>query len=180
MEFNLVILEKLGTFLALQGLQVVEESKNIVKYENERYFIKFVYNARENSYSLCVGGKCFNEIEIDNQLMREYYKSDLKLGQLKLDNFVSNVVLFFVSYGKKLLDADDNAIVDLERYYKQRSSRYTTMLIEEQNLVAANKAWENKNYLDVIKFAENIDKRNMPKSLKMKYDIARKRISADC
>lgn len=177
MEFNQLISEKLHSLLIDHGLEMTEQSKNIVKYESQELVIALSHNPRENSNTLWVGRKHFNEVEIDNQVMREHFNSDLKLSNLPQETFVNNVFLFFMGDGEKLLEENERALVSLEKFNEQRSSEYTANLVEQQNLKAANKAWKDGNYSDVIKYLEKVNKANLPASFKQKYKIAQQKLS---
>jgi hypothetical protein len=123
-----------------------------------------------------VGRKHFNEVEIDNQVMQEHFNSDLKLSNLPQETFVNNVFQFFMGDGKKLLEENPNALINLEKFNEKRSLDYTADLMVQQNLEAANKAWKNGNYSAVIKYLEKVNKNNLPASFKQKYKIAKQRL----
>ena len=176
MEFNQLISAKLHSLFTEHGLEITEQSKNIVRYQSAVLHISLVHNPRENSNILWVGRKNFNDVEIDNQVMREHFNSDLKLGNLSQETFINNVFLFFMGDGERLLEGDELALISLDKFNEQRSSEYTANLVEKQNLDAANKAWKEGNYLDVIKYLEKINKDDLPESLKQKYKIAQQKL----
>jgi hypothetical protein len=157
------------------GLKVTEQSKYIVRYESNDLIISLIHNPREHSNTLWIGRKNFNEVEIDNQIMRDYFSSDLKLGNLPQGAFVKNVFLFFMGDGKKLLERSEHAFICLEKLTDKGAKEYTTKLVEKQNLEAANKAWTDGNYSDVVKYLENINKDDLPRSFRKKYKIAQQR-----
>jgi hypothetical protein len=177
MEFYQLISEKLHSLFINHGLEITEQSKNIVKYESQELVIGLSHNPRENSNTLWVGRKSLNEVEIDNQVIQELFNSDLKLSNLSQKTFVNNVFLFFTGVGEKLLVSNEHALVSLKKFNEQRSSDYTTKLVMQQNLEAANKAWKDGNYSDVIKYLEKINKANLPASFKQKYKIALQKLS---
>lgn len=177
MEFNQLISIKLHSLFTEHGMEITEQSKNIVRYESAVLHISLVHNPRENSNNLWVGRRHFNVVEINNQVMQEYFNSDLKLSNLPQETFVNNVFLFFVGEGERLLEGNERALVGLEQFNEQRSLEYTVNLVEKQNLEAANKAWKDGNYSDVIKYLEKINKDDLPESFKQKYKIAQQRLS---
>lgn len=78
MEFSQLILKKLHPLFTEHGLEIAEQSKNIVRYESAILHISLAHNPRENSNTLWVGSKHTDDfIEIDNQVLREYFNSDL-------------------------------------------------------------------------------------------------------
>ncbi len=177
MEFNHLISEKLHSLFIDHGLEMTEQSKNIVKYKSDEMIIALSHNPIENLNTLWVGRKHFNEVEIDNQVMREHFNFDLKLSNLPQETFVNNVFLFFRGEGKKLLEGNERVLVSLEKFNEQRSSEYTATLVEQQSLEAANKAWKDGNYPEVIRCLEKVNKANLPASFKQKYKIAQQRLS---
>lgn len=178
MEFNQLISIKLHSLFTEHGMEIREQSKNIVRYESAVLHISLVHNPRENSNNLWVGRKYFNVVEINNQVMQEYFNSDLKFSNLPQENYVNNVFLFFIGEGERLLEGNERALIGLERFNEQRSLEYTVNLVEKQNLEAANKAWKDGNYSDVVKYLDKINKDDLPGSLKQKYKIAQQRLNS--
>lgn len=176
MEFNKLISQKLQSLFKEHGLKITEQSKYIMRYESNELVISLSHNSRENSNTLWVGGKNFNEVEIDNQIMQEHFSSDLKLSNLPQEIFVNNVFLFFMGDGEKLLEGNERALVSLDKFNEQRSQKYTANLVEKQNLEEANKAWKDGNFSDVIKYLETINTDDLPESFKQKYKIALRKL----
>lgn len=176
MEFNQLISQKLQSLFAEHGLKMTEQSKYILRYESNELVISLSHNPRENSNTLWVGRKSFNGVEIDNQIMREHFSSDLKLSNLPQETFVDKVFLFFMGDGEKLMEGNEHALSSLEKFNEQRSHEYTAKLVEKQNLEAANKAWKDGNYSEVIKYLEKINTDDLPESFRQKYKIARQRL----
>ena len=176
MVFNQIVSEKLYSLFTEDGLNMIEESKNMVKYESDQLIVLLSHNPRENSNALFVGRKG-NEVEMDNQVMREHFNSDINLENLSLETFVNNVYQFFIGEGKKLLEGSERALVGLEDFNLQRSLEYTTHLVEQQIFEAANKAWKKENYSDVIKFLDKVNKANLPSPFMKKYKIAQQKLN---
>lgn len=176
MLLNKIISENLHSLFIEHGLEMTYQSINNVQYESQELVIRLSHNPRENTNTLWVRRKYFNEVEIDNRVMREHFNSNLELSNLPQETFVNNLLLFFMGDGEKLLEGNEHAFVRLMKFYKQRSSDYTANLIEQQNLEAANKAWDDGNYVEVIKYLEKVNKANLSASLKQKYKIARKKL----
>ena len=78
MEFNKLISEKLYPLFIQNGFKLTEESKYIVKYRSGSLVMAMVHNPSENSNTLWIGRDGFQEVEIDNQVMKEFFNSDLK------------------------------------------------------------------------------------------------------
>jgi hypothetical protein len=94
MEFNQLISLKLHSLYTEHGLEITEQSKNIVRYESAVLHISLVHNPKENSNILWVSRKNLNNVEIDNQVLQEHFNSDLKFGNLPQETFINNVFLY--------------------------------------------------------------------------------------
>lgn len=176
MEFNQIIVRKLHSLFVEHGLKISEQSMNVVRYTSDELTISLVHNSVESSNMLWIGRKDSADVEIDNQVIREYFNSELKLSNLPKQTFVNNVFQFFVSDGEKLLEGNERALTNLEKFNEKRSQKYTASVVEKQNLDAANKAWKDGNYLEVIKYLEKINTDSLSKSFKQKYQIAKKKL----
>ncbi|HRF25591.1 MAG TPA: hypothetical protein PLR98_15580, partial [Chitinophagaceae bacterium] len=61
-------------------------------------------------------------------------------------------------------------------FSEKESEVYTFQILQEQNLAAANKAWENGNYKEFIKMIDQTNKDKLPSSYQLKYKIANQKI----
>lgn len=178
MDFNKLISEKLHSLFTEYGLEVTEQLRNIIRYESKILHISLAHNERGNSNNFWLSSKLSNDfVEMDDQVMKDFFDSDLKLKNLSQENFVNNVFKFFTNEGKEILLGSKSQLNELENFDQSRSELYTSKLIEEQSLKAANKAWKDGNYTDVIKHLKKVDEESLPSSFKQKYKIAQKRLS---
>lgn len=180
MEFNRLVLAKLHSLFTRHGLNIYEQSKGIVRYKSDRLAISLTHDSRENSNILWVGRNENNLYMLDGNVMERFFIKDLKkvfkIPEKTTDDFVNNVFLFFMSEGEKLLRGDELALIGLENFNKRRSLQYTSNLVDEQNLKAANKAWASQKYSEVIKYLEKLNMDALPESLRQKYKIAQQRL----
>ncbi len=180
MDFNQLILEKLHSLFIGNGFKIKERLKNIVRYESKILHVSLVHNDRENSNTFWLGLKSSNDfIEIDNQVMKDFFNSDLQIKDLPPEDFVNNVFAFFTNEGKEVLEESQSLLMELEKFDQLRSELYTSKLIEEQTLGAANKAWKEKDYTEFIRYLKKVNKRSLTASLKLKYKIAKKKIGRE-
>ncbi len=180
MEFNNQIFKKLNSFFIENEFTLTEETNQIIKYQSDKLIISIVYNSRENSNSLWLGSDYLkNFIEIDNELLKIFFDSDLKLENQPKDIFVNKVLLFFKGPGENILKGDEKTIINLEKFKKDQSEKYTSELLDNQNLEAANTAWKEGNYIDVIKYLKKVDKKRISDTFKKKYKIAQKKTSSN-
>ena len=102
MDFNQLISEKLHSLFTECGLEITEQLRNIVRYESKTLHVSLAYNERENSNNFWLGSKLSNDfVEMDDQVMKEFFDSDLQLKHLSQENFVNNIFKFFTYEGKE-------------------------------------------------------------------------------
>lgn len=176
MNFNQLISNKLSPLLTKHGLIITQQSDYTTKFESEELAITLSHSTREGSNTLWIDSKKPQKsIEIDDQAMKAFFHSDLKLNGLTKENFINNVLLFFGREGKELLKANSISLINLGNYDEQRSEKFTSNVVHKQYLKAANKAWENKNYSDFIRYIDKVGKNNLDASFKQKYKIAQQK-----
>ena len=178
MEFSQRIFQKLATVITAYNLNIVEERSYYLKLQSNYIVIVFIHNELEGSSALLLGGN--NEkvhmVEIDNEVLKSFFDSDLKLSQVPVDAFIDNLVLFFGHEASPLLKGDVSLIKKLEEFDSDRSKKYTHVLLERQNLTVADKAWKNGDYKEFIKIIDQFNKDLLPSSYQMKYKIANRKI----
>lgn len=174
MEFNQIILEKLGFLFKKYNLQILEQRSNYLKLQSNSLIIIIAHNQLENSNTLWLGrnDEKTDKVEIDNTTLKLFFKSDLKLSQISIEYFVDKLALFFENEAKSLLMGDGNRIDDLEKFDLERSRKYTQDLLDRQNLAAADRAWDTGNYKGFIKLIDQTNKDKLPSSYQLKYKIA--------
>ena len=178
MLFNQLVSNKLHSLFTEYGLIMTEQINNTVRYESSIIHISLVYNIRENSNYFWLGTKSSNIfVEMNNEVMRDFFYSDLKLEHLSQEDFVNNIFLFFTNEGKRILQGDKSQLNKLIKFDQHRSERYTAKLLESQNLEAANKAWQEENYSGFVKHLDKLNVAILPASFRKKYEIAKKRLS---
>lgn len=84
--------------------------------------------------------------------------------------------MFLKSNGSALLSGDESKLLELKLFSEKESEVYTFQILQEQNLAAANKAWENGNYKEFIKMIDQTNKDKLPSSYQLKYKIANQKI----
>ena len=178
MKFNQLILEKLAVIFQKYHLHYLEQRDNYLKLASDDLEIIITHNQFENSNTLWLGrnNETTSKVEIDNDTLKLFFKSDLKLSQVSLETFISNLVLFFENEAKPLLMGDLNRINELEKFDLKRSQNYTDNLLERQNLEVASKAWEIKDYKTFIGSIDKIDIDKVPESFQLKYKIAKQKL----
>lgn len=177
MSYNIIISKKLHLLLVEHGFSLTYDSKNSIRFELGNMIINIQYNQRENSYSLWVGKKNGEIIELDDQILKDFFESELKLINLSKDSFSNNVYLFFLGEGIGILSGNEIDLINLQEFNQKRSFKYTKDLLKRQSLEKVDKAWEQRNYSNVIKFLEALKDEDLSASYKKKYKIALERLN---
>ena len=179
MNFNQLVLAKLGAMFLEYDLRIAEQFENYLKLQSKSLIMIITHNPLEGSNMFWIGRNIpgLDKIEIDNEVMREFFHSELPISSCTTtDIFIDSLTIFFGREGRSLLKGDLNKMVELEKYDQERSHLYTLQLRDKQNLDAANNAWEENNYRGFIKYMNEIEATKWPSSCKLKYNIAHNRL----
>ena len=143
MDFSKIVLEYLQPLFVKYDLKIVEQNTNYLKLICDTLVVGISNNNFERSNTLWIGDTNSREypIEIDNQVLKEVFNSDLELSQIPTETFIKNLLTFFDTEGRPLIMGDKKIIHDLEQFDAERSRKYTHDLIQKQNLQEADKAW---------------------------------------
>jgi hypothetical protein len=175
MDFNELVFDKLGLIFQKHNLHVTEQFKNYVKLKSDRVVIALSHDVRENSSSFDVGTNEGSLYPVNNNVIKAVFNSDIKVRKINPEAFVNNLAVFFEGEGKALLNGDAFTLKAVEKYVQNESEEYTMQIVEKQNLDAANKAWQEGNYHNFIKYLDKIDIQKLPPSFALKYKIARQK-----
>jgi hypothetical protein len=176
MSFSEIILEKLGITFKKYNFHIVEQRDDYLKLHSDNLEISFSQNQPENSktFSLNKSLKKTHSIEIDNETLKSFFNSDLRLSEVAFNLFINNLISFFENEGKSLLMGDLNKINELESFSLERSQIYTHNILKKQILKAADNAWDQRNYKEFISLIGQINNDKLPLSYHLKYKIANK------
>lgn len=176
MEFNKYVLDKLELIFQKHKLTVTEQFNNYVKLESDKVVLTITHDIRENANLLYIGKTADTLYLIDGNIIKRFFIPDLeqffKIPELTVEDFVNNLVIFFEGEGRLLLEGNSDVLNTIEKYVLMKSKEYTTELLYKQSLDAANKAWEEGNYKDFIKYLDKMDKQKLPSSYELKYKMA--------
>jgi hypothetical protein len=177
MNFNKLIFDKLDSIFQKHNLQVVEQFENYVKFKSEKSIVVISHAERENSNSLYIGPNEDFLYPINENVLKKVFNSVLRIEKVTPEAFISNLELFFKREGNSLLDGDIEKINAIKSYIHKESEEYTVKLMQRQNLDAANKAWEEGNFKDFIKYLDKMDKEQLSLSYEKKYKIAQQKLN---
>jgi hypothetical protein len=176
MRFNEIVFNQLEPLFKKYGLKLVEEFKGYLKFKSDYVVITLASNEREKTNLLYVGAGEDTQYLVDGNVIKEYFISDVdkvfKIPELTIEDFVHNLLIFFKGAGKSLLYGEQSKLKELENSLKIKSAKYTTELIMKQNLNEADKAWQNADYRNFVRYLDKIDRDRLPVSYDLKYKIA--------
>lgn len=178
MEYSKIVLEKLALIFKKYKLNIIERRSDYLKLNSKYLRIIISHNRFENSNIIWLGRNDEKSaiVEIDDDILKQFFNSKLKLSQVSTETFINNLVLFFEYDALPLFVNGENKISELEKFHLDRSEKYTQELLVNQNLLAANKEWDYGNYKEFIKLIDRIDKIELPTSYKLKYNIAKHKV----
>ena len=177
MEFNQLVLKRLGLIFQKHDLHIIEQFPNYMKLKSNNVVVTLNHDERENSNALYVG---FNEdflYPVDEYVLKCAFNSDLKINHVTQEEFVNNLAKIFEGEGEPLIEGNAFALEAVEKYVYKEGEAYTTQLVDKQNLDEAKKAWEAGNYKDFIKYLDEMDKQKLSSSYKLKYKMALQKLN---
>jgi hypothetical protein len=174
MTFNEKIIISLDQIIAKHRLAIVEQHENYLKFNTDKITLIIVYNKLENSCVLWIGKIDGEKVEIDNDVLKDFFHSQLRLNQVSQDVFISNLITFFENEATPILTGDNVRLDELEKFDRARSKAYTIDLILRQMLAKADAAWESQKFKEFIVILDSLDE--IPLSYWRKYKIAQQKL----
>jgi len=177
MEFNTIVKNKIFLpILQKYGFELIEEFKNILRFQSPYIKINIVYNSFENSSIFWLGKRdSIDAIEIDNDVLSLFFNSNLKLSEVSVEKFINNLVIFFENEGESILAGNEKKINDLEKFYLVKNRKYNQNLLNQQHLNDADKAWNQNDFKGFISIIDKLNYENIPKFYLLKYRIAKRK-----
>ena len=174
MEFNILVKTQLLPILQKYGFEILEEFKNIIRFQSSVIEINIVYNDYEKSCYISIGKKGKSLYELRNNAVKKLFNSSLSVEQVTPEIFLQNLSLLFeTEEGIALLKGN---IDDFIKFKKSEDNHYTSELLRKQALEVASRAWEANDYLAFIESIEEIGIRKIPQSYQLKYKIAKQKL----
>jgi hypothetical protein len=178
MNFNKLVAANIIPLFKKYRVQIVDSRDNYIKARTHFVHVTLSHNQRERSTTLWIGdaNNFGNDVEIRNTIMKEFFRSDLKIELVPVEEFIANVALFFETIGKPFLQDDLEALHQLVQFSMQINREYTAELIADQNRRLADKAWEANDFATFIKYIDAIDPQRLLPSYSLKYKMAMKKL----
>ena len=160
-------MEMVGPILTEYGFKVIERFNNYVRLESPKVAIIIAYDEREKTGSVFVGERNSDLDLLHRENIRDIF--DYAIEHPRGNDFLTD---FLKDKGKGILTGDLLKLRELDKYERKRSKIYTDNIVNGQNIRDADKAWNEKDYLNFIKTIDKVDKSSLPGSYKLKHRIA--------
>ncbi len=127
MEFNQEIHKKLDEIFQEYHFSVIKEDENYIELKSDFLIILLLFNPFEKLCSLTFLTLTDRSItiEIDNESLRNFFKTSLRFNHKDVKMFVAQVANFFLNEGKPLIKGSLDKIFELENYSIHRDETYT-------------------------------------------------------
>lgn len=174
MEFNRLVKQQLFPIFQKEGFKILEEFKNIIRFESSTMKVNIVFNDYEKSNYIEIGRRGETLYPLNNNVVRNIFNSKLQIDQVSQEVFVNNLAMIFEQ--KEGVEILRGNIKYLVKFIEQESNDYTFELVQRQTLQAASKAWENKDYKGFINSIDKMNIEKIPQSYQLKYKIAKEKL----
>ncbi len=176
MEFNQLIIRDIVPLFEGNGFLVIEQYKNFFHFKSKTVEATISYNELDRTCLFEVGTINDFLYPISDNLIKQVFDLDIKINQVTKEVFVDNIALLLKKNGSALLRGDESKLLEVKFFIERESEAYTSKVLQEQNLAAASKAWENGNYKEFVKIIDQLNKDKLPSSYQLKYKIAIQKI----
>ncbi|WP_428897778.1 hypothetical protein Dip518_001571 [Parelusimicrobium proximum] len=175
MNFNAVIKNKVYPIFYEYNFKIYKDEKNCIQLRSSKIEINIAYNILEQSCYLSIGKIGEMHYPLTDNFIKDIFKVNFSVEDLPLLKFIENIVrIFNMPQGVELLKGN---IDELREYVEKESHEYTERIIFNQMLYKIDIAWQEKKYVEFIRYLNKLDLDKLPKSYKLKYEIAKKKIS---
>jgi hypothetical protein len=176
MEFNQLVVKNIVPLFEGHGFLIVEQYKNYFHFKSNLVEATISYNELDRTCLFEIGKANEFLYPVNDNLIKQVFGLDVKVNQVTKEVFVDNITLLLKSNGSVLLRGDESKLLELKIFSEKESEIYTSQILQEQNLTAANKAWENGSYKEFVKIIDQLNKDKLPSSYQLKYKIANQKM----
>ena len=173
MNFEQVI-AGISSTLEMGGFLITEHRINYAKFQSKLISLVISYSPLEYSYSVFAGRKEGEMNELTDKVYLNVF--GLNFQQVNRLTFAERFTYFLNNGGRPIVENDMAKVEELEAYCKRASKEYTDAIINRQNLEAADRAWSENNYRDFINHLNKVVVHALPKSYRLKKEIALQKI----
>lgn len=176
MDFNQLVIEKIFPLFQKQDFTVENEYNNFFQFKSAHIEVIISYNELDRTSLFEVGKRDNFLYPINDKAINIVFGSDIKVDKQTKEVFIDNIAIFLESEGSIIFKGDTKKLDEFKHFIEAESNIYTSQILKQQNLSAADKAWNVGNYMEFIKLIEQVNKNNVPFSYLLKYKIAIKRV----
>lgn len=168
-------IKPLTELLLSNNFSIQTNRHNLIEYSSKSTTIRIGYSHLEYSLNIWVGQSTSRLTELTPKVVQEFFKDSTFKFQSTLT--IENLISFLKGSGKTLLSGDTKILRELDEYSLQASKSYTLQIITRQNIDDADKAWTQKDYVNFVKYVDQIQMDLLPPSYLKKYKIAMDKIN---
>jgi len=163
-------IKPLTELLSTNGFSIQLSRHNLIEYSSKSITIRVAYSPLEYSFVIFVGRSTGTPIELTPKVVQGFFNDDTFKSQATLT--VENLLSFLTGSGKYFLSGDTKILRELDGYLLLTSRDYTQQIIKRQIIDQADKAWTQKDYLNFVKYIDQIQTDLLTPSYLKKYKIA--------
>jgi hypothetical protein len=163
-------IKPLTELLSSNGFSIRLDRQGLIEYSSNNATLRIGYSRLEYCVNIWAGQSSDTLTELTPKVVKEFFSDDAFKFQTSLT--VENLISFLKSSGKALLLGDTKILRELDEYSLQASRNYTQQIIKQQNINQADNAWIHKDYVNFIKYIDQIQTDLLPPSYLKKYKIA--------
>lgn len=178
MKYNEKLIEAFKHQFSAFGFELAESSIFGVRFQNQAVGLNLCFNDQFLEQSIFLEIEKETSIEILENLLNSVFKVETEIYHSQIDGFIENLHRFFNSeIGQKILQKDKAILQKLKEGYAKLSEEYTQKILLEQDLQQLHSAWQVEDFQKFVEKFETMDSSQVQRSLKMKYQIALKRLN---
>jgi len=176
MDFNQLVIEKIMPLFIGNDFSVTEHFNNYFRFKSNAAEATISFNELDNTSLFAIGNPGAILYPLNDALIKQVFDLNIKIEQVTKEKFVDNVTWFLMNSGSSLLKGDEGKLLQVKIFTEEESKDYTFQILQQQNLLMADKAWENGNYREYVRIIDQANKNKLPSSYLLKYKIANKKI----
>ena len=178
--FSDTVLELMHSKLNRQDFLITMQNDHHLELTSKKVQLFFSYDEREDFAAMYAGLRGEEMFLITWDIVQTFIDPEiidsLVIPEKTIDDFVENLEALFKSKGQKLLKGDKKLFKRISDLHESMAHKYTSNIVDSQNIERANKAWKDNEYYEVIRLLEKVSSTRMTESLKKKYEISLSRL----
>jgi len=174
MEFNILVKTILFPILQKYGFEIVEEFKDVIRFQSPVVKINLVFNNREMSHLVEIGEPGKTLYPLTDHSIKLFFGLELPIEHVTSEIFAQNLSLLFET--EKGLELLNGNIRSFTEYELLEIEDFNATLMRNQLLESASKAWDAGDFMTFVKNVDEIGINKTPHSYQLKYKIAKQKM----